>query len=89
MITEAPSSTGISGELAGRGDLPSSDLPRHIGLASAVLPVIGNVIGSGIFLISGVMWWNTLVESSVSLQAVKRHSSGLHPYNCNSVPPQQ
>ena len=33
----------------------STDLQRHIGLSGAVLLVIGNVIGSGIFLTSGVM----------------------------------
>jgi len=31
------------------------ELPRHIGFTSAVLLVIGNVIGSGIFLTSGIM----------------------------------
>jgi len=34
---------------------PTGDLRRHIGLSSAVLLVIGNAIGSGIFLTSGVM----------------------------------
>jgi APA family basic amino acid/polyamine antiporter len=35
--------------------LLQADLERHIGFPSAVLLVIGNVIGSGIFLTSGIM----------------------------------
>jgi len=40
--------------IAASSDL-RSDLRRHIGLLGAILLVIGNVIGSGIFLTSGVM----------------------------------
>jgi hypothetical protein len=32
--------------------------------------------------------WNILAESSLSLKAINSISSGLHPYNCNSAPPQ-
>jgi APA family basic amino acid/polyamine antiporter len=45
-------SAGVATEVP---DVASSEMERHIGLSSVILLVIGNVIGSGIFLTSGVM----------------------------------
>lgn len=56
MLMEISNPTdSSSGPFAYRDHLPQTDLYRHIGLSGAILLVIGNVIGSGIFLTSGVM----------------------------------
>lgn len=50
--TESPASLPSSSTPAAT----HGDLKRHIGLWSAILLVIGNAIGSGIFLTSGIMF---------------------------------
>ncbi len=53
-------SSAIESQVAGlsgsEGGAAAGDLKRHIGLWSAILLVIGNAIGSGIFLTSGIMF---------------------------------
>jgi len=56
MITENFNPTlSASDVTADSAYFAQTDLRRHIGLFGAVLLVTGNVIGSGIFLTSGVM----------------------------------